>query len=309
MHFRGLDLNLLVALNVLIEEASVTEAGRRLHLSQSAMSGVLTRLRNYFEDPLLVQVGRGMQPTPCGLRLSASVRAILAEIDLSVIRRPDFDPAMTQRRIRIAASDYAIDVLLLDVQRRCAELAPGFAFDILPINEAALKGLRRAEIDLVILPDTYRQPACPSVMLFTDRLACVTGHNNPIVGTSITLRAFKAAEHVLFQPDPGQLSAFDRWLQQTYRFEPVVKLVLPSYASLPLAVVDTPRITTIPERLARLFAARLPIRILTPTFRLPTLNEIMQWHAAHETDSGLAWLRNLIVETAATLDTNGSQSA
>ena len=303
MHFRGLDLNLLVALDALLAEPSVTAAGRKLHLSQSAMSGALARLREHFDDPLLVQVGRRMQPTPYARELAATVRSILVQIDASLSGQAPFDAGTAQRRIRIAASDYAIEVLLIEVQRLCALRAPGLVLDIVPVAENAVAALTRGDVDLLILPDRYRQSTCPSVALFADRLVCVADRGHPLAGGHIALRAFKAAEHVLFQPDPGHMIAFDLWLQQNYHFEPAVKLVLPSYAALPHAVVGTRRIATIPERLARRYAHHLPIRVLQPRFRMPVLNEIMQWHEAHSADAGLAWLRQLIVEAAGALDT------
>jgi DNA-binding transcriptional LysR family regulator len=299
MHFRGLDLNLLVALDALLSEGSVTAAGRKLHLSQSAMSGALARLRKHFHDPLLVQVGRRMQPTPYARELAGTVRSILVQIDASLSGQAPFDPRSAQRRIKVAASDYAIDVLLIEVQRLCATEAPGLTLDIVPVAENALAALGRGEADLLILPDRYRQSEYPAVALFADRLVCVAARDNPLPGENISLRAFKAAEHVLFQPDPGHMIAFDLWLQQNYRFEPAVKLVLPSYAALPHAVVGTRRIATIPERLARRYARHLPIRILQPRFRMPALIEIMQWHEAHSADAGLTWLRALIIDTAA----------
>jgi LysR family transcriptional regulator, nod-box dependent transcriptional activator len=302
VHFRGLDLNLLVALDALLAEANVTAAGRKLHLSQSAMSGTLARLREHFHDPLLVQVGRRMQPTPYARQLAGTVRSILVQIDASLSGQAPFEPRTAQRRLRIAASDYAIDVLLLAVQRFCATAAPGLVFDIVPVAENAVAALNRGELDLLILPDRYRQSSCPSVPLFADRLVCVAARDNPLRGDMISLRAFKTAEHVLFQPDPGHVIAFDLWLQQNYNFEPAVKLLLPNYASLPHAVAGTNRIATIPERLARRFAEHLPIRILQPRFRMPALNEIMQWHEAHSSDAGLTWVRQLIVDAAASLD-------
>jgi DNA-binding transcriptional LysR family regulator len=307
VHFRGLDLNLLVALDALLAESSVSAAGRKLHLSQSAMSGALARLREHFGDPLLVQVGRRMQPTPHARELAATVRSILVQIDATLSGQAPFDPRTARRRIKVAASDYAIDVLLIRVQRLCAHEAPGLTLDIAPVAENALQLLGRGETDLLILPDRYRQSSCPSVELFADRLVCVVAADHPLAGERITLRAFKAAEHVLFQPDPGHMIAFDLWLQQNYHFEPAVRLVLPSYGALPHAVVGTHRIATIPERLAHRFAQHLPIRILRPQFRMPQLNEIMQWHEAHTADAGLAWLRGMIVDAARSLDTAADQ--
>jgi len=294
LHFRGLDLNLLVALDALLDERSVTAAGRKLHLSQSATSSALGRLRRHFGDKLLISVGRHMELTPYGLKLSGAVRAILLQIDASLKAPAAFDPLSSTRRFTIAASDYAVNVLLLEVQRRCARQAPDISLEIQPVHEGALTALHRGEIDLLILPDRYRLESCPAEILFRDRLVCVTAADNRTAPESLTLAQFKAADHVVFQPEAGHVIAFDTWLRQHYHFEPRVKLSLPSYSLLPLAVIGTERLATLPARLAKLYAATLPIRIIEPAFPMPPMVEILQWHAAHADDFGLQWLRRMI---------------
>lgn len=303
MHFRGLDLNLLVALDALLDEGSVTAAARRLHLSQSAMSGALGRLREHFRDPLLVQVGRRMQPTPRARELGVAVHSILVQVDTSMSGQPPFDPQSVQRNLRIAASDYTIEILLIEVQRLLGSShAPGLTLHIVPLSENAMEDLDRGEIDLLILPDHYQRPSHPSVPLFEDQLVCVAANDHPLKGSHISLRDFKSADHVLFQPRPGHMIAFDLWLQQNYHFEPSVKLVLPNYTPLLQAVAGTRRIATVPARLAQRHARHLPIRLLQPRFRMPVLKEIMQWHEAFSIDAGFAWLRQFIIDTAGRLD-------
>jgi len=298
MHFRGLDLNLLVALDALLEQGSVTAAGRKVHLSQSAMSCALGRLRRHFGDPLLVSIGRRMEPTPYARQLAAPVRSILLQIDASLKGPAGFEPALATRRFTIAASDYATNVLLLDVQRHCAAAAPQVVLEIMPVTAGSVAALNRGELDLLILPDRYRQAGCPSETLFTDRLVCVAARDSLHSGTAISLKAFKSADHVVFQPDPQHVIAFDAWLREHYHFEPRVKLYLSNYALLPQAVVGTTRIATIPARLAREYARNLPVRILEPVFRMPPMVEILQWHAAHADDAGLQWLRQVLHERA-----------
>lgn len=111
MRFNHLDLNLLVALDVLLEEQNITRAAERLHMTQSATSGVLARLRTYFEDELLVQVGRKMQPTPYATELAKPVREVLLTIQSSITAKPVFDPATSKRHFRLVTSDYLISVL------------------------------------------------------------------------------------------------------------------------------------------------------------------------------------------------------
>ena len=301
MHFRGLDLNLLVALDALLDQGSVTAAGRKVHLSQSAMSCALGRLRRHFGDPLLVSIGRRMEPTPYARQLAAPVRSILLQIDASMKGPASFDPAVATRRFTIAASDYATNVLLLAVQRRCATVAPQVVLEITPVTAGSIAALNRGELDLLILPDRYRQPDCPQEPLFSDRLVCVAARDSSLAGTTISLKTFKSADHVVFQPDPQHVIAFDAWLRDHYHFQPRVKLYLSNYALLPQAVVDTARIATIPARLAREYARALPVRILEPQFRMPAMVEILQWHPAHTDDAGLQWLRQVLHECARAL--------
>jgi DNA-binding transcriptional LysR family regulator len=114
----------------------------------------------------------------------------------------------------------------------------------------------------------------------------------------MSLHAFKTADHVVFQPDPGHVIAFDAWLHEHYRFEPTVKLYLSNYSLLPQAIVGTRRIATIPARLAQQYASTLPIRILKPGFPMPPMIEILQWHPVHSDDAGLTWLRATLHEVA-----------
>ena len=130
MRFNHLDLNLLVALDVLLEEQNITRAAVRLHMTQSALSGILRRLRTYFEDDLLVQVGRTMAPTLLGKDLQTPVREVLLRIQTSIAARPVFDVAQSKRHFRIMASDYLINVLFAEVIRRVNVEAPNVTFEL-----------------------------------------------------------------------------------------------------------------------------------------------------------------------------------
>src|ERR1700756_4451182 len=108
MRYQKLDLNLLTALRALLAEKSVPRAGEVVHVTQSAMSGVLSRLREYFGDPLIVQVGRKMELTPLAESLVEPVTDVLLRIDATIATRPAFNPSTTGRRFSIVASDYSI---------------------------------------------------------------------------------------------------------------------------------------------------------------------------------------------------------
>lgn len=130
MRFRRLDLNLIVYLDALLAERSVSRAAERVHISQSAMSDALARLRDYFQDKLFVQVGRSMVPTPLAQSMAQPVRDVLLQIELVASSNVQFDPLNSRRKIGILASDYVADVLLNKVLLRLSREAPGISVEI-----------------------------------------------------------------------------------------------------------------------------------------------------------------------------------
>src|ERR1022692_467906 len=150
MHYKGLDLNLLIVLDALFAEKNITRTGERIHLSQSATSGALARLRDYFNDDLLTQIGNKMVLTPLAEDLAQPVRAILQQVDLVVNRVPNFNPAASTRNFRLMMSDYAASVLMPRVLPRVQELAPKITFELLSNAEHPAEFLERGEVDLLI---------------------------------------------------------------------------------------------------------------------------------------------------------------
>ena len=152
MRFYGLDLNLLVVLDALLVEQNITRAGERLFLSQPATSAALARLREYFQDELLVQNGRKMVRTPKGEALSQPIRDLLIQMRSTLDNRHQFDPAQAQRKFVLMASDYISTVLLPQVSRRLNELAPHASLEMIPPNDNPREMIERGHVDLLVLP-------------------------------------------------------------------------------------------------------------------------------------------------------------
>ncbi len=156
MHFEQLDLNLLVALDALLTERSITAAGVRVHLTQSAMSRALSRLREFFGDELLTQVGRKMVPTPLGESLAEPVRQILLQIKATIHATPGFDPSTSTRQFSVMMPDYVDTVLIGEVLRRAEKAAPRVRFDLVSNDVSSpTEALERADVDLLIMPSDY----------------------------------------------------------------------------------------------------------------------------------------------------------
>ncbi|KAH2840774.1 hypothetical protein KXW36_001244, partial [Aspergillus fumigatus] len=155
MRFKGLDLNLLQALDVLIEKGSVTRAAEMLHVSQPAISAALGRLRQHFDDALLVQHGKQMIPTPFALQLQPGLKTVLGELDALVSTPARFDPARSTREFRLMTSDFILISVLGDLLPHIEKSAPGVRLTVIPPLDQAVQMLEAGEIDLLITPSNY----------------------------------------------------------------------------------------------------------------------------------------------------------
>jgi DNA-binding transcriptional LysR family regulator len=294
MRFKKLDLNLLVALDVLLTERNVSRAAAKLFMSQSATSGALARLREYFGDDLLVQVGRRMVLTPRAQALAAKVRAVLMQIDGTIIQPPDFDPATVERTIRIAASDYVVVAGLDRALRSIRQKAPGLTILLEPPRGDPSTLLVQGEIDLLAMPEVYLAQDHPSVEYFTDEYVVIACAANPMFGETLTREDFFEARHVgmrLSSHTPG----YEAWFVKNAGAERRFSAVAGSFMAVPFLVIGTESIALLQGRLARVFAQILPLRILPCPIDIPPLTEHLQWHLFSENDACLTWVRDEIL--------------
>ena len=301
MHFKQLDLNLLVALDALLSDRSITAAGVRMHLTQSAMSGALSRLREYFGDELLVQIGRKMVPTPLGESLAGPVREILLQVKATIDTKPGFDPALSKRRFSLMMSDYVSTVLMSEIIRQAERLAPQVQFEIVS-NDVGNppEFLDRADVDFLIMPKHYLSEQHPQELLYLDDHACIVWSDNPLVGETLSKEQYLELGHVVMQFGRGRTPAIDEYFLTKIGVARRIEVVAMSFSSIPLHVVGTRRIATVQRRLADFYTRYLPVRVLPSPFELPQLAEAIQWHSRFDQDPGNRWLRDLIKAVAST---------
>jgi LysR family transcriptional regulator, nod-box dependent transcriptional activator len=304
MRLNRFDLNLLVALDALLTEQNTTRAGKRIHLSQPAMSCALARLRSYFNDPILTQVGRNLVPTPLGTSLAQPVRELLMRTEATLDSRPNFDPGTTRRKFRLIMSDYVSTVLMAELTRRSERIAPGMTFEVLPHGISPETALENGDVDLLLMPDEFLPREHPSEALFEDYYVCVACAHHPTVGHHITLAQYLELRHVVTRPGahPQRRPAMDEMYLQRLGHERRVDVVVGEFNVLPQYVVGTTRIATMHHRLARLYASYMPLKILPLPFKCPAIREATAWHSHRDQDLGLAWVRNLLKTTAEELD-------
>src|SRR5580693_1986820 len=263
MRYNKLDLNLLVALRAILRERNVTKAGQSLHVTQSAMSGILGRLRDYFDDPLIVPVGRKMDLTPLAESLLQPINDLLLRIDATIRLRPEFDPSTTRRHFTLVASDYTISVLLAAVLKRVRQDAPRLTVGLSPPSEFVTQQLESGDVDFVIMPEIFTSPSQSSQVLFDDSYVVVVCNDNP-VGDSITLERYLELGHIAYQAEKTRTPVFERWFTEKYGYSRRVEVSAYTFQLLPYLVVGTDRVATMHRRFAEQQLGGLPVRCVQP---------------------------------------------
>jgi DNA-binding transcriptional LysR family regulator len=298
MRFDRLDLNLLVALDALLAERSVSLAADRICLSQSATSSALGRLRDYFADDLLVQKGRQMVLTARAEGLVEPVHAVLEQIRSTIAVPPPFDPATSDRTIRIMASDYITEVLLAAAMTDLQREAPGMRFEIQSLSEALLESLERGAIDLLITIDYAISADHPSQILFEDDYVVVGWNGNPAMAGPMTRELYFELGHVTARFGRARVSAFEDWFVRRQKRQRRVEIVTHSFLSLPGLVIGSDRIATMHRRLATRMAAYLPLILREVPMSIPPIREAIQWHISSNNDPVIRWVVERILSDA-----------
>lgn len=307
MRYRRLDLNLLVALDALLSECSVSRAAERLCLGQSATSSALGRLREHFNDPLLVQVGRRLEPTALGLELLPRVREALA-LTREIVDAPvSFDPASCKRHFTVVASDYVAGVLLPAVSLELARIAPGVRLSLrdMPVprdGDVVSEALDYRRSDCVIVPQRRLSPAYPQEPIMTDELCCIVCSQQPQYAEHLTLADYCDADHVVREFADGRNLAMDAMTLQELGIQRRVAVTLESFVLMPQFIVGTARIATVFRRQAEHFARYYSLRIHPAPLAFPESVQVLQWHPYQDHDPAMGWFRSLLLEQAARLD-------
>ena len=284
------DLNLLTALNILLEERNVTRAADRLGLTQSAVSRILGRLREIFGDPLFVRTSRGLAPTARALVIAGPLRQNLDGLERLLLEEAGFDPATARRRFRIAAVDYAQVTLLAPLFRKLSIAAPQLEFEVRQPSLESERDLDAGVLDLLIMP---QQPSAPGIVwtpLYRDGYTCIVWDRNP--ARSLTPARFAAMDHVLVAPRERAGGIVDVVLEENGLTRRVAVQV-PTFLLLPHILIGTQRIATIPIGMAAELARMHPLRILKSPLQIPGFTMSLGWHEIHRNDTGHRWLREL----------------
>lgn len=287
MRLDQFDLNLLVAFDALLAEQNVTQAARRLSLTQSAMSAALKRLRDALNDEILVKHGKRMIPTPRALMLQPQIGSALQTLRGVIASATHFDPQTSDRQFHIAASDYITVVLVSPLISRLQAIAPHVKLEVRLPSHSSLPELDQGKLDLILTPERFASELHPKERLFNERHVIVGCASNPLLKEPLTAEQFYASGHVGVAID-GRPTFIESALGGDMARR--VELVAPSFLQAPWMVRNTTRLALVHERLARLLAEPLSLAIAECPIPLPTMAEMMQYHTARQDDPGLQWL-------------------
>ncbi|WP_339826200.1 LysR family transcriptional regulator [uncultured Parasphingorhabdus sp.] len=301
MRFEKLDLNLLVVLDALLEEQSVSQAAERLHLSQSGASAALSRLREFFEDDLLVSSGRTMECTPRGETLIKPVKDALSLIRETILTPEEFDPAVSNRAISIASIDVVAHVLLTEAVGLFSKQAPNMRFTVLPLTEDPVAMLQRGQTDIIIALDYLIDANLPSEFLYDEDFVVISWKENPHIKGELTSELYEQLGHVSVRLNHNA-RGFDETALRRIGINRNVETFAPSFASVPRFVIKTDRIATIHRHLANQISGTLPIKIYELPFKFPTVREVAQWSAKNTNDEAVRWVVRRLKELAKNLE-------
>ena len=301
MRLEAIDLNLLLCLGHLLEEASVSGAARKMGVTQPTMSHRLTQLRELLDDPVLVRSGRRMQLTPAAERIQPRVRAALAAARDVLIDPAGFDPAEATGAVRIAAMDYEAITLVEPLVTRLGRLAPQLDLRLGPAGPRSGADLASGSVDLIVgpgldktmpLPDEGHQAAQDLVFrrVFEDRWCCVVRAGHPRGLGPVTLDELVALPHAVTAFAGGERSFFDAVLVE-HDAARRVAVTTPSFTQTASMVVASDLLALLPETFARRFAG---LQLYELPVATPPITVGLWWHPRNTREPRHRWLRGLL---------------
>lgn len=293
----GIDVNLLVVLRAVLAERSATAAAKRLHVTQSAVSNALARLRGVLGDPLVVRHGRGLSPTPLALELRADLEAGLGQLDRLLARQRRFDPATSTRTFTVSLTD---SYELSDLPRLVANFAhalPRAQLQVItPERLIATNGLATGVVDAAVLPTPLELPGLHKRPLWSERSVLVVRRDHPEVGDRVTREQFERLRHVEVRV-VGENGVGAKLAKSHLHKLGVTRnaaILVPHFNAVAIAVAHSDAIGFLPQRFAQAVMRMLPLREVRMPFPGVDFAMSLGWHDSTDADAGSQFFRELI---------------
>jgi LysR family nod box-dependent transcriptional activator len=306
MRLQRFDLNLLIALDALLREKSVTRAAERVFVSQPAMSTALNKLREYLNDPLLVRVGQTFELTPKGLALIEPTHEALQHVLAALGTQAVFDPATSHRTFRAMIPDFVVPWLLPPVIQRFNQAGSGVRLELENWSSTGPARVVHGELDFFVAIDSARllgldhfPDSLASIELRPVRWICAASKDNPLIEADLTREQFLQLPHVYVRT-PGDGMPTVEAVRRQLGMELDVRISTQNVLEVPFILPGTPLVAIMPESLALQLSQCLSLKLFNlPSGLLPRRQIRLFWHRRSEPDPGHGWLRNLIQEVGA----------
>lgn len=295
-----MDLNLLVTLEALLAEQNVTKAANRLHLSQPAVSAQLSRLRDLFDDPLLIPAQRGMTPTAKALELLDPLRHALDQVRAALAEHRHFDPGNAKLTLAIACTDYLQAVVARPLAVALRKEAPGVRIALRHLDPLQLEAqMVRGDVDLALMTPEHGPGSLRARRLFDERYVLIGRKRHPGLRRGLTAEEFARLDHVIVSLRGGDFTTpVDDGLA-ALGYQRNVVLSASSFLIVPEIVSHSNFVALVPERLVR--DRRDELKIVECPFPVPGFTVSMLWHERNHGHSGQRWVRETVMEVTGSL--------
>ena len=295
MDLHGIDLNLLVAFDALMQERSVTRAGIRIGRTQPAMSAALSRLRALFQDELFVRGPDGLQPTPRAMDLAGPLQQALAEIQKTLDFTQSFEPAASTLTFTLGLSDHPAFVLLPQLMQQLAARAPGITLQVrnFSARDDAVDMLDSGEADVTIGVPSASAGRILTQPLFEERFVCILRKDHPLAKAPLDLETFLSLGHLLVSPENDRFGHVDMALAKQ-GLKRRLALTLPHMYAAPLLVARSDMIATLMEGVVDASGQADNLIARAPPLDLAPVPFVMSWHRRNDAHPAQRWFRAVI---------------
>ena len=288
---RQLDLNLLVALDVLIEEASVTKAAKRLNMSQSNMSYSLKKLRTILDDDILIRISRQMEVTPYAREISDRIRKILQEVQSTFLKKEEFNSAIADETFIIATSDFVEATIGIDLLEQLTSYAPNIKIRISNLGkEFVLNALDNNSIDLFIGAGLPLKNWHVRQELYQEKLVCVVKDDSL---EELSIEDYIERTHILVSLRDDFISEYDRILEQQNLSRRIVWST-PHFMTVPFLLVNSNCMALLPNRMAQRCKRDMNLKLFLPPIAIEGFAISAIWHQRNNNSLRHQWLRSQI---------------
>ncbi|QMV14314.1 LysR family transcriptional regulator [Vibrio spartinae] len=292
MDTKKLDLNLLVTFEVLMEEKNVSKAAARLHLSQPAVSTQLSRLRDLFNDQLLIPARRGMIPTAKALELTLPLRLALDQVRDTLTTHQNFEPQQADLTVMLACTDYLQSVIGLSIIETLRRQAPNVKVGLRSLEPARLEAqLANGEVDLALMTPEAAPPALRTRHLYDEVYVLIGRKGHPQLVDDMSLEDYVRLEHIVVSLDGGKfLTPHDQALKALGYSRNVV-LSVATFLIVPELVTQSNFVALVPKRMT---LGRTDLTVVSSPVTSTGFSVGMVWHERTHGHSAHRWVREMI---------------